>query len=108
MMKISYLIIFSFLFSIGLQAQAQTYNAPKLKLKSKDSPHAEVKPSHQDDWRSSYRVEDKALPQRELASEKKDWVDHSERETSRDPSSLPKPEVPNQNPNIRPWLWSGE
>lgn len=98
-------IFCSFLLSMSIQAQ--TYQAPKFNFKSKETPQAEVKQA-QDEWRSDYRIENQVQPQRELASEKEEWVDYSDRGTSRDPSSLPTPKASGQNPNIRPWLWSGE
>lgn len=98
-------ILLLFSFSLG----AQTYQAPKFDFKSAETPQADVKPSQEDDWRSNYKIENKVQPQRELASENEEWIDYSEREGSRDPSSItPQPMKPDQNPNVRPWLWSGE
>jgi|GEM_PF-3938742 hypothetical protein len=107
-MKTLKITFFFLLFS--LCAQAQNYQAPDFKFKAGEgkTPQAKVKASPENDWRSNYKIEDQAQPQRELASEKEEWVDFSERESSRDPSSIPQPMKPNQNPNVRPWLWSGE
>lgn len=98
-----------FLFFLSSSLWAQTYQAPNINFESGKTPQVEVRPSNEDDWRSNYKIENEAQPQRELASEKEEWIDYSERESSRDPSSIaPKPLKPHQNPNVRPWRWSKE
>lgn len=106
-MKMFFALILSI---VSLTLHAQTYQAPKIKFQPKDST-SNAQKADSESWRSDYRVEDKAQPQRDLASDSEEWVDYSEREGSRDPSSV-KPDsekekglAPETTPGLKPWHW---
>jgi nitrogen fixation-related uncharacterized protein len=92
-------VLSTFLLFTSLTVMAEPYKAPDLKISMHPDHSGQVIKSGQ--WESEYKVEEKMLPDRELASEPEEEVKKSPKKRS--PSSERKPSSKGKKPSIQPW-----
>ncbi len=93
-------VLSTFLFLTSFTVMAGPYKAPHVKISMHPDHSGQVIKSGQ--WESEYKVEEKMLPDRELASEPEEGV-KSPSKKKRGPSSERKPSSKGKKPSIEPW-----
>lgn len=90
-------LLSTFIFLMAFSAGAEGYKAPDISIARHPDHSGQVVQEGQ--WESGYKVEEKSIPDRDVASEEE--VEKSMKK--RGPSSERKPSSKNKKPGVEPW-----
>ncbi|OUR96364.1 hypothetical protein A9Q84_08390 [Halobacteriovorax marinus] len=89
-------LLSTFIFLIAFQASAEGYKAPDIKIARHPDHSGQVVQEGQ--WESGYKVEEKSIPDRDVASE-----EDEQPMKKRGPSSERTPSSKIKKPGVEPW-----